>query len=112
MVPGNLQGIFPRNFFTVLLNTVSNLATLESGFSKRLPKEWNSQKMKVVVCSRCGIKNSPSSKFCNKRGFPLSIEVALELDDVRKKVDRLKSELVKRPEVLEVFVNALKDFKD
>jgi site-specific recombinase XerD len=68
-------------------------------------------KLKVVICSRCGDKNSPSSKFCNRCGSPLNTEVALELDDVRKKADRLMSELVRKPEVLEVLLNALKELE-
>jgi hypothetical protein len=45
-------------------------------------------------------------------GAPLSMKVVSELDDTRKKADRLMTELVKRPEVLDVLVNAPKDFKD
>ena len=78
----------------------------------RPQEKMEESKLKVVICSRCGNKNSPSSKFCNRCGSPLSIKAALELDDVRKKADSLMSELVKKPEVLEVLLNALKDFKD
>jgi len=77
------------------------------------PQEKMEQpKLNVVVCERCGYRNSSSSKFCNRCGSPLSLEVALELDEVRRKADRLMSELVKRPEVLEVLINVLRDFKD
>lgn len=78
----------------------------------RPQEKMEESKLKVVICNRCGNKNSPSSKFCNRCGSPLSIKAALELDDVRKKADSLMSELVKKPEVLEVLLNALKNFKD
>jgi len=40
------------------------------------------------------------------------MKVALELDEARKKADKLMTELVKKPEVLEVMINAIKDFKE
>ena len=40
------------------------------------------------------------------------MKVVSDLDDTKKKADRLMTELVKKPEVLEVLLNALKDFKD
>jgi len=36
----------------------------------------------------------------------------MQIDDLRAKADRLMSELVKRPKVLEVLPTTLKDFRD
>ena len=74
--------------------------------------EKEDEKLKSILCQRCNGNNPPGSKFCSRCGTPLSVEVALELDEVRKKADKLMSELVKKPEVLEVLLNALEDFKD
>ena len=78
----------------------------------RPQEKTEESKLNVMICSRCGNKNSPSSKFCNTCGSPLNIKVALELDDARKKADKLMSQLVKKPEILEVLLTALNDFKN
>jgi integrase len=70
------------------------------------------EKFKLNVCPRCKNKNSPQSKFCNACGFCLDVATAMQIDDHRAKADRLMSELVKRPEVLEVLLNALKNLND
>jgi integrase len=38
-------------------------------------------------CVRCGEKNSPSIKFCNRCGAPLNIETALEIEEARSQAD-------------------------
>jgi len=48
-------------------------------------------KITLQVCSRCEYKNSPTSKFCNKCGSPLNLEVALKLDEAREKADQVLS---------------------
>jgi len=68
-------------------------------------------KITLQVCSRCEYKNSPTSKFCNKCGSPLNLEVALKLDEAREKADQVLSKLIKRPEVMEVLLNALENIK-
>lgn len=42
----------------------------------------------------------------------LDATTAMQIDDLRAKADRLMSELVKKPKVLEVLITALKDLKD
>jgi len=74
-------------------------------------KKKEDERIVPIKCQRCNTDNTPGSKFCNICGSPLSMKVALELDEVRKKADRLMSELLKRPEILEVLLNALEDLK-
>ena len=60
-----------------------------------------------IVCPRCGNKNSPASKFCNSCGLCLDVKTAMRIDEVRAKADRLMSELIKNPKVLDVLLEAI-----
>jgi hypothetical protein len=73
--------------------------------------EEKQEKFGVVLCPRCKNKNSPASKFCNACGLGLHMKFVMELDDARIKADRLMTELVKRPEVLDVLIKALEKMK-
>ena len=60
-----------------------------------------------IVCPRCGNKNSPASKFCNSCGLCLDLKTAMRIDELRAKTDRLMSELIKNPKVLDVLLEAI-----
>jgi len=60
-----------------------------------------------IVCPRCGNKNSPASKFCNSCGLCLDVKTAMRIDELRAKADRLMSELIKNPKVLDVLLEAI-----
>lgn len=64
-------------------------------------------KLKVMICSRCGNKNSPSSKFCNRCGFPLEVKVAISLDQARARLDSLLNKLTEDPQKLDKLLNLL-----
>lgn len=53
------------------------------------------------TCSRCGLKNTPFSKFCTRCGFVLDAETALEIDQARTKTDELMKMLTQDPKKLE-----------
>jgi integrase/ribosomal protein L40E len=68
--------------------------------------------LKISICPRCKNKNSPASKYCNACGLALDIRVAMELDGVRAKADRLMTELVKNPEVLDTLLAGIEKLKE
>ena len=70
------------------------------------------EKFRMVICSRCHQKNSPTSKFCNSCGLPLDTKVALQIDETRAKADRLMNELVKNPEVLDSLLEGIEKLKE
>ncbi len=73
-----------------------NKKPVESKFSNR-------------VCKRCSKKNEPTASFCVQCGAPLSIEVALELDEKRKEADEVLEKLLKDDTIKELILNKLKE---
>jgi len=70
-------------------------------------EEKTLEEFRVLFCPRCKVKNSPDSKFCNSCGLCFDVKTAMQIDEMRDKVDRLMTELVKQPEVLDVLIEAL-----
>jgi len=77
----------------------------------KVDAEGGEEKFTVIVCPRCGNKNSPTSKFCNACGLCLDLETALKIDEVRAKADRLMSELIKNPKVLDALLEGIKKLR-
>lgn len=73
----------------------------------KIDEETKPEKFKVEICSRCKTKNSPDSKFCNSCGLTLDLKTVVEIDEARAKADRLMSELIKQPEVLDTLTEVL-----
>lgn len=73
----------------------------------RIDGEEKQEKFSVVLCPRCKNKNSPTSKFCNACGLCLDMKTAVQIDEARAKADRLMSELIKQPEVLDTLTEVL-----
>ena len=69
-------------------------------------------KFKPKICPRCKASNSPDAKFCSKCGFCLDERTAVELEELRVKADKLMSELVKNPNVLNVLLEAIENLKN
>jgi len=80
-----------------------------NGVSKVENKE---EMLKPKICRRCDAKNSPDFKFCNKCGLPLDYETTIKMDEVRAKADRLMSELIKNPKVLDALLNGVEKLKE
>ena len=74
-------------------------------------EEDREEKFKLITCSRCKAKNSPSAKFCNACGLGLDVKFVMKIDDARMKADNLMTELVKRPEVLGMLIKALEKMR-
>jgi len=76
----------------------------------KLPvSEETSIKATVKICSRCKIRNSFGSKFCNACGYPLDIKTVMEIEEKRKAWDEKMSLVVKDPEVQEIIVKKLNE---
>lgn len=52
-------------------------------------------------CNRCGLDNSPVSKFCNRCGTPLDAVAAVKADESKKGVEDLLMEIAENPEKLQ-----------
>lgn len=76
-----------------------------------ISKEKETEKFKAIDCPRCKIKNSPISKFCNACGLALDMKTAIELDETRSKADKIITELVKEPGVVDVLLEAIGQIK-
>ena len=68
-------------------------------------------KFKPKICPRCKAKNSPDAKFCSNCGFCLDEKTAIQLEELRAKADKLMSELVKNPKVLDALLEAVENLK-
>lgn len=86
-------------------NTLLKLQGIE------VEQDKNQPKLKVVLCTRCGEKNCPTSKFCVRCGSPLDFETALKLDEFRAKADKLISILIRDPEILDKLLNKIEELK-
>jgi len=73
----------------------------------KIEGEDKREEFTIIICPRCGNKNSPASKFCNSCGLCLDVKTAMRIDEVRAKADRLMSELIKNPKVLDVLLEAI-----
>jgi len=73
----------------------------------RSDEDQEHEKFQVRFCPRCKTRNSPDSKFCNSCGLCFDVKSTMQIDEVREKADRLMTELVKQPEVLDVLIEAL-----
>ena len=69
------------------------------------------EKFKFNVCPRCKNKNSPESKFCNTCGLCLDVTTAMQLEDVRSRADKLITELIKNPKVMEALLETIEKIK-
>ena len=63
--------------------------------------------LKIVLCPRCNEKNSPTSKFCMRCGSPMDLKIALKVDEMRTKADKLMSILIQDPDVLEKLLDKI-----
>jgi integrase/ribosomal protein L37E len=69
------------------------------------------EKLKVVKCGRCGERNAPIAKFCQKCGFPLELRARLEVEAARSKADEIMSRLLEDPEVRDLLEHKLRQLK-
>ena len=70
-------------------------------------KPETSDKFKPVSCPRCNSARAPGSRLCNKCGYGLSIDVALELEEKGKKANNFMEKLMNDPEFKELILKKL-----
>jgi site-specific recombinase XerD/ribosomal protein L40E len=75
-------------------------------------EEKREQEFKPKLCPRCKSRNSPDAKFCSRCGMCLDESTAVRIDELRAKADRLMSELVKNPEVLNALFEGIEKLKE
>ncbi|MCK9544965.1 MAG: site-specific integrase, partial [Novosphingobium sp.] len=52
-----------------------------------------------LTCPRCKSTNEPTATFCSKCGSPLTLSIAIELEESRKRSDRVMDLLLKDEDV-------------
>ncbi len=67
---------------------------------------------KALICPRCKFRNSPDAKFCSKCGLCLDTKTAVDIDALRLKADKLMTELIKNPKVLNAFLEGIEKLKE
>jgi integrase len=70
-------------------------------------REGREEEFKVKIC-RCGEKNDPLQKFCGRCGAPLSLEVALEVEEKIRKKEELLAKIINHPKILKMILNRIK----
>lgn len=73
-----------------------------------LTNEDNKNDMDLINCSRCGIKNTPTNKYCGKCGLVLNVKDAIELEENNKKKDELLNLLINDPDVKALLIEKAK----
>jgi ribosomal protein L40E len=63
----------------------------------------------IIICSRCGLQNTPASIQCGKCGFPLSDKTAMVLHERRQRADMLMDRLTSQPEFKQLLQKVLDD---
>ena len=68
-------------------------------------EEKKDDELQLRICERCQEKNSPAQQFCGRCGSPLSIKIALSVEEKYRKSDELSylifKELIKRNPAIE-----------
>jgi len=77
-----------------------------------IKEEKNDQELRALICPRCKARNSPDAKFCSNCGLCLDTKTAVEIDETREKADRLMSELIKNPKVLNALLEGVERLKE
>lgn len=61
------------------------------------------------TCNRCSLENSPVSKFCNRCGALLDINLAIEVDQKKTILEKLVYGIIEDPKKLEKLRSALSE---
>jgi site-specific recombinase XerD len=72
-----------------------------------IPKAKAVEATKPRVCVRCNFDNSPISKFCNRCGAPLDLQLSMDLDQRKTMLDKLLYGIAAEPEKFEELREAL-----
>jgi len=78
----------------------------------KVEEDEKEPEFKPKVCPRCKARNSPDAKFCSKCGMCLDESMAVQVDELKLKADKLINELVKNPKVLEVLTEKIERLKE
>ena len=85
--------------------------TLLKRHGMKVKGEEKRNEFTLIICPRCGNKNSPTSKFSSAYGLCLDVKTAICIDEVRAEVDRLMNELIKNPKVLDSLLEGIERIK-
>ena len=67
----------------------------------RPPKKETVTPIRPMQCRRCGLQNSPASKFCNRCGMVLGAENAIKIDESKRMVEELLNAIANDPTKLQ-----------
>ncbi len=70
----------------------------------KVEEEEKKSVLNVVNCVRCRTQNSATSKFCSSCGFCFDLNLSIQLDQAKTKIDELFTAIVSDPQKLEVML--------
>ena len=77
----------------------------------KVEEDEKEPEFKPKVCPRCKARNSPDAKFCSKCGMCLDESMAVQVDELKLKAEKLVTELVKNPRVLNTLAEGIERLK-
>ena len=77
----------------------------------KVEEDEKEPEFKPKVCPRCKARNSPDAKFCSKCGMCLDESVAVQVDELKLKAEKLVTKLVKNPQILNVLIEGIEKLK-
>jgi len=87
--------------------------TYKQMYGKKIKDEVEENKITPTKCPICRKINEPTSDFCNQCGKPLTLKVALKLDDKRKEsediVIRVLNRLKQKQEARKLILEAIEE---
>ena len=75
-------------------------------------EERKEEQFKTLMCPRCKARNSPDAKFCSNCGMCLDAKAAMQVDELRVKLDMLMNRLIKNPDVLSALLRGIEKLEN
>jgi len=75
-------------------------------------EEKKEELFKAIICPRCKARNSPDAKFCSNCGMCLDAKAAMQVDELRVKLDMLMNRLIKNPDVLSALLQGIEKLEN
>jgi site-specific recombinase XerD/ribosomal protein L40E len=75
-------------------------------------EERKEEQFKAIICPRCKARNSPDAKFCSNCGMCLDAKAAMQVDELRVKLDMLMNRLIQNPDVLSALLRGIEKLEN
>jgi integrase/recombinase XerD len=79
-------------------------------YGKKEKQEVKESKMNPIACPRCKENNSAGASFCYKCGAPLSVQVAIKLEERRKEAEDVMNFILKDDKIKQIIAEKIKEY--